>query len=306
MDKAIITVAVTGNFHGKESNPAFPLGAEETADAVFEAWNEGASIVHIHGRRKDGSPTNDPEFFEEVDGLIRKKSCDIIIQHSMAPANPYLLGLNTNIADVDDGTKTSFTSPPPEMVSLEVSPSNMILEGKVIETPWNRLWAERVALDLRKRNIKPEVEIYNNSDMDDLEYLIEREVMDKPYSISFVLGMHRVNNQASRYSPKHLMHLYDLLPKDCRWSVVGIGKIQFEAITMSLLLGGSARVGFEDNIYIAKGKLAESNAQCVAKIVRMARDIGRDIASPSETREILGIPPLKTGEDAQGGTSRSS
>jgi 3-keto-5-aminohexanoate cleavage enzyme len=293
MDKTIITVAVTGNFHGKETNPAFPLGAEEIANAVCEACNEGASIVHIHGRMKDGSPTNDPGFFQEVDYRIREKKCDIIIQHSMAPANPYLLGLNTNIADIDEGTRTSATNPPPEMVSLEVAPSNMILEGKVIETPWNRLWAEKVALDLRKRSIKPEVEVYNNSDMDDLEYLIERAVLSRPYSVSFVLGMHRINNQASRYSPKHLMHLFDLLPKDCLWSVVAIGKIQFEATTMGLLLGGNARVGFEDNIYIGKGKLAKSNAECVAKIARIARDIGREIASPAEARQILGIPPLK-------------
>jgi len=300
MDKTIITVAVTGNFHGKEANPAFPLGAEEIAVAVYGAWNEGASIVHIHGRLKDGGPTNDPAFFQEVDGFIREKKCDIVIQHSMAPANPYLLGLNTHIADVDDGTRTRGTTPPPEMVSLEISPSNMILDNKVIETPWNRLWAEKIARELLSQEIKPEVEIYNNSDMDDLDYLIERSVLRRPYYVSFVLGMHRVNNQASRYSPKHLMHLVDLLPRDCLFSVVGIGKIQFEATTLGLLLGGNARVGFEDNIYIAKGKLAESNAQCVAKIVRIAKDIGRNIASPDETRDILGIPTLKISNNPSG------
>ena len=290
MEKAIITVAVTGNFHGKEAIPSFPLGAQETADAVYQSWNEGASVVHIHGRKEDGSPTNDPVFFQEVDRKIREKNCDVIIQHSMAPANPSLLGKDTSVADIDGGTRTSMTIPPPEMVSLEVSPSNMILGGKVIETPWNRLWAEKVAKDLQKKGIKPEVEIYNNSDMDDFEYLIEKNAMNKPYYAGFVLGMHRVNNQASRYTPKHLMHLVDLLPPDTLFSVVAIGKIQFEAITLSLLLGGNARVGYEDNIYVSKGTLAESNAQLVAKIVRIAKEIGREIASPSEAREILGIP----------------
>ena len=289
MGKAIITVAVTGNFHGKEATPAFPLGSQEIADAVYQSWNEGASVVHIHGRLKDGSPTNDPIFFQEVDRLIREKDCDIIIQHSMAPANPYLLGLNTNVADIDGGTRTSTTMPPPEMVSLEVAPSNMILGDKIIETPWNRLWAEKIAKELLKKGIKPEVEIYNNSDMDDVEYLIEKGVLSKPYYVGFVLGMHRVNNQASRYSPKHLMHLVDLLPPDSMFSVVAIGKIQYQATTLSLLLGGNARVGFEDNIYISKGKLAESNAQLVAKIVRIAKEIGREIASPNEARELLGI-----------------
>jgi len=290
MGKAIITVAVTGNFHGKEAIPSFPLGAQEIADAVYQSWNEGASVVHIHGRKEDGSPTNDPVFFQEVDRLIRQKNCDIIIQHSMAPANPSLLGKDTSVADIDGGTRTSTTTPPPEMVSLEVSPSNMILGGKVIETPWNRLWAEKVGKELQKKGIKAEVEIYNNSDMDDFEYLIEKNALTKPYYAGFVLGMHRVNNQASRYSPKHLMHLVDLLPPDTLFSVVAIGKVQFEAITLSLLLGGNARVGYEDNIYVSKGQLAESNAQLVAKIVRIAKEIGREIASPSEARDILGIP----------------
>ena len=290
MGKAIITVAVTGNFHGKEAIPSFPLGAQEIADAVYQSWNEGASVVHIHGRKEDGSPTNDPVFFQEVDRLIRQKNCDIIIQHSMAPANPSLLGKDTSVADIDGGTRTSTTIPPPEMVSLEVSPSNMILGGKVIETPWNRLWAEKVGKELQKKGIKAEVEIYNNSDMDDFEYLIEKNALTKPYYAGFVLGMHRVNNQASRYSPKHLMHLVDLLPPDTLFSVVAIGKVQFEAITLSLLLGGNARVGYEDNIYVSKGQLAESNAQLVAKIVRIAKEIGREIASSSEARDILGIP----------------
>jgi len=292
IEKTIITVAVTGNFHGKEANPAFPLGSEEIADAAVQSWNEGASIVHIHGRLANGSPTNDPTFFQDVDRLIRKKNCDIVIQHSMAPANPYLLGLDSNVADIDDGARTSTTTPPPEMVSLEVAPSNMILDNRVIETPWNRLWAERIARELLKKRIKPEIEIYNNSDMDDLEYLIDKGVLNKPYYVGFVLGMHRVNNQASRYSPKHLMHLVDLLPPDSLFSVVAIGKVQYEATTLGLLLGGNARVGFEDNIYISRGKLAESNAQLVAKIVRIAKEIGREIASPNETREMFSIPRL--------------
>lgn len=291
MDKLIVTVAPTSNFHGKDANPALPFTPQEVADAVYECWNEGASIVHIHGRDEKGLPTNDPGFFQEADQLIREKKCDIIIQHSMAPANPLLLGLDAG--DIDDGVKTSTTDPPPEMVSLEVAPSNIIWEGKVVPMPWNRLWAERVARDILERGIKPETEIYNNSDMDDLEYLIDKDVFKKPYYVSFVLGMHRVNNQASRYSPKHLMHLVDLLPPDSIFSVLGIGNVEFDATTLSILLGGNVRVGFEDNVYIAKGKLAKSNGESVGKIVRIARELGREIAAPSETREMLLIPQLK-------------
>ncbi|MBN1101973.1 MAG: 3-keto-5-aminohexanoate cleavage protein [Deltaproteobacteria bacterium] len=291
MKKLIVTVAPTSNFHGKEANPALPFSPEEVAKAVFDAWNEGASIVHIHGRDKNGLPTNDTAFFQETDRLIREMKCDIIIQHSMAPANPVLLGREEG--DIDDGIRTTHTDPPPEMASLEVAPSNIIYEGKVYNMLWDRLWAERTGKYLLDKGIKPEVEIYNNSDMDDLEYLIEKGVLSKPYYVSFVLGMHRVNNQASRYSPKHLMHLVDLLPQGSIFSVLGIGNTEFEATTLSILLGGNVRVGFEDNIYIEKGKLAKSNAESVAKIVRIARELGREIASPQETRELLNIPPLK-------------
>jgi len=179
------------------------------------------------------------------------------------------------------------------MASLEVAPSNIIADGKVYNMLWDRLWAERAAKYLMDKGIKPEVEIYNNSDMDDLEYLIAQGVLSKPYYVSFVMGMHRVNNQASRYSPKHVMHLADLLPPDSLFSVMGIGPTEFHATTLSILLGGNVRVGFEDNIYIEKGKLAESNAQSVAKIVRIAKELGREIASPEETRQMLGIPSLK-------------
>jgi 3-keto-5-aminohexanoate cleavage enzyme len=291
MKKTIVTVAPTSNFHGKEANPALPFSPREVADAVYEAWNEGASIVHIHGRDDKGLPTNNTDFFQKTDRLIRERKCDIILQHSMAPANPVLLGQKEG--DVNDGIQTTMTNPPPEMASLEVAPSNIIANGKVYNMLWDRLWAEKTAKYLMEKSIKPEVEIYNNSDMDDLEYLIEKRVLSKPYYVSFVLGMHRVNNQASRYSPKHMMHLVDLLPPDSLFSVLGIGNVEFQAATLSLLLGGNARVGFEDNIYIEKGKLAKSNAESVAKIVRIARELGQEIASPAEAREMLRIPPLQ-------------
>ena len=135
-NKLIVTVAPTSNFHGKDANPALPFSPAEVADAVYKCWQEGASIVHIHGRDAAGLPTNDPAFFQEADTLIREKKCDIIIEHSMAPANPALLGKKEG--DVDDGIRTSSTVPPPEMASLEVSPSNILLNGKVYNMLWDR------------------------------------------------------------------------------------------------------------------------------------------------------------------------
>jgi 3-keto-5-aminohexanoate cleavage enzyme len=237
-------------------------------------------------------PTNDPAFFQETDRLIREKGCDIILQHSMAPANPLLLG--QDIADIDDGVRTSTTNPSPEMVSLEIAPAIIVWKGKAIPFNWNRLWAERVAGEILKKGIKPEIEIYNDGQMDDLHFLIEREVLSKPYYVSFVTNMHRVGSGFIKYSPKHLMHLVDLLPPDSLFSVLGVGyPAEFEATTQSILLGGNVRVGFEDNIYIEKEKLAGNNVELVTRIVRIARELGREIASPEEARQLLGIPKLR-------------
>lgn len=229
--------------------------------------------------------------FQEADRLIREKNCDIILQHSMAPANPFLLG--KDIADIDDGLRTGMTEPPPEMVSLEIAPCIIVWGGKAVPFNWNRLWAEEVARGVKDKGIKPEIEIYNNGQMDDLDYLKQKGLFAKPYYVSFVMDMHRVGSGFQRYSPRHVMYLMDLLPKDSIFSVLGVGfPSEFEATTLSILLGGNVRVGFEDNIYIEKGKLAKNNAELVAKIARIARELAREIASPVEARELLGIPPL--------------
>lgn len=289
-DKLIVCVAPTSNFQGKDANPALPYSPQEVAEAVHECWNEGASIVHIHGRDKAGLPTNDSSFFQEVDNLIRERKCDIIIQHSMAPANPMLLG--TESVDVDDGLRTTQVTPPPEMASLEVGPCTIVWRGKAIPFPWNRLWAEKAAQQLRQNGIKPEIEIYNNSHMDDLQYLIDKGALTKPHWIGFVLGMHRVNDGAVRYSPKVLMDYVQSLPPDSLFTTLGIGEDEFPATTQSILLGGHVRVGFEDNLNIKRGVLAKSNAELVAKIVRIGRELGREPATPGEARAVLGIPQL--------------
>jgi 3-keto-5-aminohexanoate cleavage enzyme len=292
MDKLIVSVAPTSNFHGKDANPSLPFSPQEVAEAVYECWNEGASIVHIHGRDTQGLPTNDPAFFQEADQLIREKKCDIILQHSMAPANPILL--NQDIADIDDGVRTSTTTPPPEMVSIEIAPCILVWKGKAVPFNWNRVWAENVAREILEKGIKPEVEIYNNGQMDDLYALIEKGVFAKPYWVSFVMNMHRNASGFQRYSPKHIIHLMDLLPSDSLFTVLGVGyPTQFEATTQSILLGGHVRVGFEDNIFIEEKKLAKNNAELVAKIVRIARELGREIATPDEVRDMLRITPLK-------------
>lgn len=282
--KVIITVAPTSNFHGKEANPALPEQPDEIAEAVKACCDAGAAIAHIHARDRNGVQTNDVEVFREINKAVRAK-CPIIIQNSIAPA------LKPGGATADDGLQALDALP--EMASLDLAISVPNFRNMEIIIEWTRSWQRKAAKMMRERNIKPEFEIFNNSSMDDANELIEAGLLEKPYSFSFVLGMHKVNQGATRWSPKHLMHLVDLLPPGALFSTLGVGTAQVPATTMSLILGGGARVGFEDNIYYRRGELAKSNAQLVERAVHMAKDLGLEIATPNEAREMLGIPQLR-------------
>jgi 3-keto-5-aminohexanoate cleavage enzyme len=282
-DRLIITVSPASNFQGKEANPAIPYTPEEIANEVYKCWNEGASIAHIHCRDKDGVPTNDPEVFSEVDRLIRGENCDIIIQHSTAPAmRPG--------ATINDGIKSIEANP--EMASLSMGVGVLLSKGQATIIPRTRYWIEEQAKLMLSKGIKPELEVYNMVMMEDVYDLIEKGLLRKPYWVSFVFGMHRINQNAIRYTPKALMYQIEALPPDSMFSVIAIGVDELLVTTLSILLGGHCRVGFEDNIYYRKGELAESNAQLVARTARIGRELGCNIATPDEARQMLGIPLL--------------
>ena len=283
-EKLIVTVATTGTFQGKEAHPNYPEQPDEIAQAAYEAWNEGASIVHIHARDKDGKPTRDPRVYEEVDRKIREKKCDIIIQHTTShdyiprlPEDGRIRGIEMN----------------PEMASLDVTFTRLVTFGgeeKVWITTMPEI--EIGAKAMMERGVKPEMEIFNPVCIEDAEALISKGLVKKPYWFGMVMGMRRINRGYMRYTPKLLMGLVDALPPDSMFNVLGVGSDELPATTQSILLGGHVRVGFEDNIYYSKGQLAESNAQLVARSVRIARELGCEIVSPAEAREMLGIPPL--------------
>ncbi len=284
-EKLIITVAQTGAFQGKEANPNLPLQPEEIAQSTYECWNEGASIVHIHAREKGtNKPTTDPDILREIDQRIRDKNCNIIIQHSTA--GDYIPRLPTD-------KRIKAIEMNPEMASLSVTFTRMNFwggENVRIVTPSEIEHGAKAMLD---RGIKPELEIYNPINMHDVYTLIDKGLLKKPYWIDFVFGMHRVNQGFMPYSPRYLMWLIDLLPPDSMFNVMAVADSELPATTLSILLGGHLRVGFEDNIYYKKGVLAESNAQLVARAVRMGREFGCEIATPDEAREMLGIPKLQ-------------
>jgi len=285
-EKLIITVAITGAFQGKEVHPNFPEQPNEIAEAVYESWNEGAAIAHIHAREQvTGKPTNDPDILRDIDRRIREKNCDIIIQHSTA---------SDFIPHLPDDKRIKAIEMNPEMASLSVTwPRVFRFLGEEKVTMISMEDIEYSARTMLDRGIKPEFEVYSPVVMEDIYSMIAKSVVNKPYWINFVFGMRRINRGYMNFSPEMLMHLINLLPQDSLFNVTGVGNQQLPATTLSILLGGHVRVGFEDNIYYRKRELAESNAQLVARIARIGKELGCQIATPAETRDILGIPQLQ-------------
>lgn len=170
-EKVIITVSPASNFQGKEANPALPYSPEEIADTVYECWNEGASIAHIHCRDEKGVPSNDPEVFREVDRLIRAKKCDIIIQHSTAP------GMKPGTT-IDDGMRSIEVNP--EMASLSMGVGMLLRKGETRVNARSRYWIEEQAGRMMEKGIKPELEVYNIVMMEDVYALVEKVFSKSP------------------------------------------------------------------------------------------------------------------------------
>jgi 3-keto-5-aminohexanoate cleavage enzyme len=284
-EKLIITVATTGDFQGKEANPNHPVEPEEIAKAAYDAWNEGASIVHIHARDKTGRTTNNPEIFRDIDRRIREKGCDIIIQHSTAQDFIPRLAADKKLKTIEMR---------PEMATLDITiPRMNTFGGK--ENIWIVTLAdiEYGATVMSEMGVKPELEVFNPVLMEDVHHLVEKGLLKKPYWISFVMGMRRINRAYMGYSSKELLQLVEALPDDSMFTVMGVATDELPSTTQSILLGGHVRVGFEDNIHYRRGELAVSNAQLVARAARIGRELGCEIVSPDEARMMLGIPSNK-------------
>jgi 3-keto-5-aminohexanoate cleavage enzyme len=217
-------------------------------------------------------------------GAIGEKKSDIIIQHSTAA--DYVPRLSS------DG-KLRTIEMNPEMASLSITVPRMVLFGgkeHVLITTLPEI--EVGAKAMLERGVKPELEVYNPTFMEDVFTLIDKGLLTKPYWIQLVMGMRRINRSYMSYSPRILMQIVDSLPPDSMFTTMGIAADELPAIVQSILLGGHVRVGFEDNVNYKRGQRAESNAQQVARAVRIARELGCEIATPAEARKMLNISQL--------------
>lgn len=282
MDKLIITAALTGAQQGKEANPNLPEQPEEIIQQALECRDVGAAIVHIHARDREGNPTADPEVFRRiVDGI--KTESDLVI--CLSTGGAARISLEKRIGMVP--------ALKPELASFNIG-STMTgrydfdrgkwLSDFTLSHSYSDL--ELIARTMLEAGTKPEIEIYDPGMINNALLLEKIGVLVKPMHFSFVMG---IPGQINTPTPKHLLYLSELLPGGSTWQVIGIGVHQFQMVTVGILLGGHVRVGMEDNIYISRGVMAKNNAQFVEKTSRIARELGRPIATPDEARKTLGL-----------------
>ena len=285
----IITVAITGGNAGKERNPNIPETIEEQIKSTYEAYKAGASSVHIHARDDTGAETStDPEKYRELNRGIREMCPDIIIGNTTG-ASPW--------GSRDEAVK--ILDAQPEMCSLNMGPFvvNTLqkrreppLKGRpqdiqrddVLLATWKDI--ERIAKIALERDIKPELEIYNASMLWNVQRLIRENLIKKPYWMELIFA-----RGFEFPTPRGLAEMVERVPQDSLWSVIAVGAHQLPLTTMAILMGGHVRVGFEDNLFYRKGELVKSNAQLVERVVRIATELERKIATPAQAREMLGI-----------------
>jgi 3-keto-5-aminohexanoate cleavage enzyme len=272
MEKLIITAAITGSRITREATPYIPITPEEIVTSATECEEAGASIVHIHVRDPNtGLGTQDIGLFRQVVEPLREKT-DLVLCLTTSG----IPGRNLNIEE-----RLTPLELEPELASFDAGSIN--LGGSAfINTPE---FLQAAAIRMKEKGVKPELEIFDVGMMVTCLRMREEGSLTDPLHFQFVLG----TPWGIPATPKSLIHLLDYLPERSTWSVIGIGRAHLPICMMGLILDGHIRVGMEDNIYYRKGELAKSNSQLVERIVRIAKEYGREVATPQEARKILGV-----------------
>lgn len=271
MTPVILTCAITGAETTRERQPALPITPAEQAEAAAEAVKAGASIIHLHVREDDGKPSQRVERFKEAIDAIRAAAPGVIIQISTGGA----------IGESIENRAKPLTLKP-DMASLNLGTMNFG-DDVFMNHPRDIL---ALAAKMHQSGVMPELEIYEVGMLENAFRLAKQGVLREPLHFQFVLGV----PGGMSGDPRNLMHLVSLLPSpDLHWGVAGIGRFQLPLAEQALEMGGHVRVGFEDNIFYNKGELAKSNAQLVERVSRIARESGREVATPAVARKLLGI-----------------
>ena len=271
MEKLIITAAICGAEVTKEQNPAVPYTVEEIVREAKSAYEAGAAIVHLHVRTDEGTPTQDKERFRVCIEAIKKEIPDVIL----IPSTGGAVGMSAQ-------ERLQPTELFPEMATLDCGTCNFGDEVFENTLPMMRDFGKRML----ENHIKPEYECFELGHIDTILRLAKKgEVPGAPMQFNFVLGV----PGCTPATVENLAFMVRQIPAGSTWTATGIGRAAFPLAAAAIVMGGNVRVGFEDNLYLEKGVPAKSNGELVAKVVRLARELGREIATPAEARKILGL-----------------
>ncbi len=298
-DKVIITCAITGAIHTPTMSPYLPVTPEQIIEEAVKAAEAGAAVVHIHARDpKTGMPTSDVNIFREILSGIKER-CDVVI----CPTTGGGLGMT-----VEERVRV-VPELKPEMATFNMGSMNFSLHHLLrkyqkFKYEWERQYLEMskdfvfkntfadleyIAKTFYENETKPELECYDVGQIYNAAFLLQTGVLRPPLHIQFVHGILGGIGTALE-DLMHMKHTADrLFGNNYTWSVIGAGRHEFKLCTLGLLLGGHVRVGLEDNLHLEKGRLAKSNAELVEKMVRIAKEFGREHATPDEARKILGL-----------------
>jgi uncharacterized protein (DUF849 family) len=302
MAKTIFTAAITGNMHTPTMSPYLPITPDQIADNTIQAYEAGAAVAHIHVRNPEtGQPSSDLKLFKEVLTKVKNK-CDIIICTTTG-------GVAGMTPQERVGVVSTFK---PELASFNMGSMNFAIfplleKMNDFKFPWEKQFLEyteefifpntfksmRAFCNIfNESGTKPELEVYDAGMINNIAFMIEQGLLKKPVYIQFVLGI--LGGIAATI--ENLVFLYESACRqigDFIWSVCAAGRQEMPLCTTGLLMGGNARVGLEDALWVSRGVLAKSNADLVKKIVSIAREFGIEPATPREARQILGLKGLE-------------
>jgi 3-keto-5-aminohexanoate cleavage enzyme len=265
----IISAATTGSWPTKAQNPNVPTTPEEIAQAAIECGEAGAAVVHIHVRDDDQRVTCDPERYARVRELVEAAGSNVVINMSTGG------GAGTT----SDEERMAPVALSPEIASFDCGSVNFG-ERVFINSP---SFLRELATRMKAHGVKPEIECFEAGHVWNALRLIDEGLLEPPFWFQFVLGV----RGGSPPEVKQLLHLVEMLPDGAHWSVCGIGRAQLPLGMAAMAMGGHVRTGLEDNIWYHKGELAQSNAQLVARLARIATEMGRPLATPDQVRGLL-------------------
>jgi uncharacterized protein (DUF849 family) len=289
MNKTILTCAVTGNLTKPEMTPYLPITPKQIADACLGAADAGAAVAHIHVRYPEtGKPSMELDHYAEVMHLIKAQNKELIINLTTGPGgryvptegDPKVFAPGTTLCDPLKRVE-HVAALKPEICSLDLNTMNSGADV-VMNTPSN---VRKMAKVIREAGVMPELEIFDSGDLNLAKDLIADGTVDGPGLYTFVMGVKYGLNT----DPATLLYMRDQLPSGALWAAFGISRAEFPMVAQAWLLGGHIRVGMEDNIYLEKGVLCESNTQLVNRAKRIISDLGGQLASSNEARQMLGL-----------------